>query len=43
MAEAMEVRNYEDGDIILQEGDPGFEFYIIQEGVCHCLKKTLKF
>lgn len=28
---------------ILAEGEAGTEFYIIQEGNCHCLKRTLKF
>jgi len=28
---------------ILAEGEAGTQFYIIQEGNCHCLKRTLKF
>uniref|UniRef100_A0A7S0VSY4 Cyclic nucleotide-binding domain-containing protein n=1 Tax=Hemiselmis tepida TaxID=464990 RepID=A0A7S0VSY4_9CRYP len=43
LAEAMELRKVEDGTEIVKEGDPGSEFYIIQSGVCHCFKKTLKF
>lgn len=43
IAEAMEVRTYEDGELIIAEGDPGTEFFIIQQGACHCFKRTLKF
>jgi cAMP-dependent protein kinase regulator len=43
LAEAMRVKNYEDGDAIVTEGEPGSEFFIIQSGNCHCFKKTLKF
>lgn len=43
IAEAMEMRTYNDGETIIAEGDPGFDFFIIQEGNCHCLKKTLRF
>ena len=38
-----QVRNYDDGQTIIAEGEPGLEFFIIQEGNCHCLKRTLKF
>jgi len=43
IAEAMEVRNFEDGATIVQEGESGSEFFIIQSGNCSCFKKTLKF
>jgi cAMP-dependent protein kinase regulator len=43
LAEAMQVKNYEDGSAIVTEGEPGSEFFIIQSGNCHCFKKTLKF
>lgn len=43
IAEAMQLRTYEDGEMILNEGEPGTEFFIIQDGNVHCLKKTLKF
>ncbi len=39
----MEVRNFEDGQTIVQEGDAGAEFFIIQSGNCNCYKRTLKF
>mmetsp|Transcript_42239 Transcript_42239/g.99136 ORF Transcript_42239/g.99136 Transcript_42239/m.99136 type:complete len:390 (+) Transcript_42239:117-1286(+) len=43
IAEAMEVRNFEDGATIVQEGDAGSDFFIIQSGNCNCYKRTLKF
>jgi len=30
MAQALEVKKYEQGDIIFEEGDVGSEFYIIK-------------
>ena len=32
IAEALEVKKYEQGDIIFEEGDVGSEFYIIKKG-----------
>eukprot|EP00293_Proteomonas_sulcata_P015907 CAMPEP_0184299580 /NCGR_PEP_ID=MMETSP1049-20130417/10163_1 /TAXON_ID=77928 /ORGANISM="Proteomonas sulcata, Strain CCMP704" /LENGTH=388 /DNA_ID=CAMNT_0026610057 /DNA_START=355 /DNA_END=1521 /DNA_ORIENTATION=- len=43
IAEAMEIREFVDGDAIVKEGDPGSEFFIIQKGNVQCFKKTLKF
>mmetsp|Transcript_57329 Transcript_57329/g.150972 ORF Transcript_57329/g.150972 Transcript_57329/m.150972 type:complete len:390 (+) Transcript_57329:80-1249(+) len=42
IAEAMTVRSYEDGEVIVEEGDPGHEFFIIQRGNCSCFKRTLR-
>ena len=43
IAEAMEVRQFADGEVIVQEGDVGNEFFIINAGQCNCYKRTLKF
>jgi len=43
IAEAMENRNFSDGDTIIKEGDDGHEFFIIKEGVVECSKNMLKF
>mmetsp|Transcript_25297 Transcript_25297/g.51488 ORF Transcript_25297/g.51488 Transcript_25297/m.51488 type:complete len:384 (+) Transcript_25297:144-1295(+) len=43
IAEAMELRHFNEGDVIISEGDPGEEFFIIQSGACNCYKKSLKF
>ena len=38
----MNVRNFEDGETIVEEGAVGNEFFIIQRGTCNCFKKALK-
>jgi CRP-like cAMP-binding protein len=38
----MNVRNFEDGKTIVEEGTAGNEFFIIQRGACDCFKKLLK-
>jgi hypothetical protein len=38
----MIVRNFEDGEMIVEEGAVGNEFFIIQRGSCNCFKKALK-
>ena len=40
--QAMNVRNYEEGDTIVEEGAAGHEFFIIQRGTCNCFKRALK-
>jgi len=38
IAEALEVRKVSSGEVIVNEGDDGHEFYIIQKGACNCYK-----
>ena len=38
----MNVRNFEDGETIVEEGDAGHKFFIIQRGACNCFKRALK-
>ena len=38
----MNVRNFEDGETIVEEGAAGHEFFIIQRGGCSCYKRALK-
>eukprot|EP00388_Colpodella_angusta_P015078 GDKJ01037441.1.p1 GENE.GDKJ01037441.1~~GDKJ01037441.1.p1 ORF type:complete len:497 (-),score=132.04 GDKJ01037441.1:223-1713(-) len=39
IADALEVRTFEAGERIIQEGSDGTEFYLLYEGTCRCLKK----
>ena len=41
--QAMEVRNFKDGDVIVEEGAEGNEFFVIQKGTVKCYKRLLKF
>ena len=34
LAEILNPMKFEDGDIIIQQGDPGNIFYIVEEGQC---------
>ena len=38
MAQALEVKNYSQGDTIVKEGDVGSEFFIIKSGSVTILK-----
>ena len=38
LAEKMEPVNYRAGDIVIHEGDPGENYYIIREGECRVLR-----
>merc|ERR1711988_2069990 len=37
LTEALEVRRYQAGDRIIQQGDLGTEFFMIDEGECKCV------
>jgi len=41
IAEAMQMRKVDDDEVIVKEGDPGSEFFIIQSGECHVYKQVL--
>ncbi len=41
VAESMEVRQYKDDEVIVEEGADGNEFFIIESGSCHCFKQHL--
>mmetsp|Transcript_37755 Transcript_37755/g.119285 ORF Transcript_37755/g.119285 Transcript_37755/m.119285 type:complete len:83 (+) Transcript_37755:1137-1385(+) len=41
IAEAMQMRKVEDDEVIVKEGEPGSEFFIIQSGECHVYKQVL--
>ena len=43
LCQAMEVRNFRDSEVIVEEGAEGNEFFVIQKGSCKCYKKLLKF
>jgi len=43
IAEAMEMRTFNEGDTIIREGEDGKEFFIIHEGAVDCYKTVLKF
>jgi len=40
ISEALRITTFEPGDYILRQGDPGNDFYIIEEGECHVTKST---
>mmetsp|Transcript_11273 Transcript_11273/g.25584 ORF Transcript_11273/g.25584 Transcript_11273/m.25584 type:complete len:91 (+) Transcript_11273:779-1051(+) len=37
----MQMRKVDDDEVIVKEGDPGSEFFIIQSGECHVYKQVL--
>lgn len=39
IADALESVNFEDGDVVMKQGDEGDEFYIIIEGNARCMQK----
>ncbi len=38
IVDSIECKIYKEGDIIINEGEEGEHFYIIQEGEVECLK-----
>lgn len=38
VADALEPAYFKDGAVIMKQGDPGDEFYIIEEGECKVTK-----
>jgi CRP-like cAMP-binding protein len=36
--DAMEIKNYNEGDSVIKQGDDGFELYIVSEGRLKCTK-----
>jgi CRP-like cAMP-binding protein len=42
LAESMKPSTYNDGDVIIKEGEPGDEFYLVEKGKVQCFKRVLK-
>jgi len=42
LAESLKSTDYKDGDMIIKEGEPGDEFYIIEKGSVQCFKRVLQ-
>lgn len=40
IADALRITHFEPGDYILRQGDPGNDFYIVEEGQCHVTKSV---
>jgi len=41
IADALESRTYQPGEIVISEGEPGDEFFLIESGTAECSKKDL--
>jgi cAMP-dependent protein kinase regulator len=41
IADALESRTYKPGEIVISEGEPGEEFFLIESGTAECSKKDV--
>ena len=42
LAESLKTATFNSGDVIIKEGEPGDDFYIIESGDVVCTKRTMK-